>query len=62
MQLGGDEAVVAEAVQQALTDPCMLSTATQPSAADVAALYAAAMDDAALYPAKAEPATATARL
>lgn len=53
-QLGGDDATVAQAVAQAMTDPCMMSTARAPSSGDVAQLYALAMDDAQLYPVLAE--------
>jgi alcohol dehydrogenase len=61
-QLGGNRETIALAVQQAITDPCMLSTARPASAGDVEAMYLAALADPALYPVEAALATASARL
>ena len=59
--MGGDEAVIEEAVQQALTDPCMLSTPRPASADDIRGMYIKALHDDVLYPVE-ESAAVAARL
>ena len=59
-QMGGTPEIIAEAVQQAITDVCILTNARPATAADILGMYEAAMSDPVLYPV--EEAVASARL
>lgn len=49
-QMGGGEEHISTAVEQALTDPCMLSTPVPASRTDIAEIYARALENQELYP------------
>jgi alcohol dehydrogenase len=48
--MGGTPEIIAEAVQQAITDLCILSNARPATAADILGMYEKAMSDPVLYP------------
>ena len=49
-QMGGTPEIIAEAVQQAITDVCILHNARPATSADILGMYEAAMSDPVLYP------------